>query len=560
MKQKNFVAAQEAAHNDATAKEQEDKALAMENAASALANADASIAAAPQALPKKGNCPTCNKFFKNLEKHIIIHSGEQPFACPHCDHRCNRASNMTLHVKNMHKAKYSPQKIDLKDSASVAAPAAQKDSASMIDDGDSSSAAATAKQPADDLSCCGTKFKNAHALNIHIGKSKAHASQAKSDAEELEAEDVSLSDQPKRKKSKPNVTALAEANPDAIMCTQCSQEFETRQGLGSHMKYKHPAAAEDNSASAQDDQAETEATEFPCTHDGCERVLPTLRGYNNHMRTHKDAPAALEESAAPKFKCTHDDCERGFNRQQDLTKHMNSHLKNKRWFYVSEEEQDGDDAPQAEQPSKPRVAATAAAAALKVKTEFPCTHDGCTRSFKNAAGLKDHVWKRHDWNAAAAAAASKVKTKEFSCPHPGCTRAFGKVGGLKTHLWQAHPAAIEDDSASAASAEQTAATAGVPCTFKDCKKICKGESGLKRHIGKLHKKSASAKADSDSDDATPLAQQLKSKEAAEVTPSKVNSEINALEQRLAENKKIEERLAKLKQFKALQEILYPTGK
>ena len=50
-------------------------------------------------------CPHCDYRATQkscLEVHLTTHTGEKPFACPHCDHRAAKKSNMTQHIKNAH--------------------------------------------------------------------------------------------------------------------------------------------------------------------------------------------------------------------------------------------------------------------------------------------------------------------------------------------------------------------------------------------------------------------------------------------------------------------------
>lgn len=52
------------------------------------------------------HCPDCNRKFKtkyHLIRHSVIHSGEKPFACPHCPYTCNVKGNINKHMKTVHK-------------------------------------------------------------------------------------------------------------------------------------------------------------------------------------------------------------------------------------------------------------------------------------------------------------------------------------------------------------------------------------------------------------------------------------------------------------------------
>lgn len=54
------------------------------------------------------SCAVCGKEFKGhkykfrLRRHMIIHTGEKPFACPYCPHRANIRNNLTRHIFFQH--------------------------------------------------------------------------------------------------------------------------------------------------------------------------------------------------------------------------------------------------------------------------------------------------------------------------------------------------------------------------------------------------------------------------------------------------------------------------
>lgn len=54
------------------------------------------------------SCPNCPKIFSGpgrhqlYERHVIVHTGERPYNCPHCTYRANQLSNLRRHIKSIH--------------------------------------------------------------------------------------------------------------------------------------------------------------------------------------------------------------------------------------------------------------------------------------------------------------------------------------------------------------------------------------------------------------------------------------------------------------------------
>ncbi|KAK7065658.1 hypothetical protein SK128_018496, partial [Halocaridina rubra] len=55
-------------------------------------------------------CRVCGKQFQpspswkqKLTRHIMTHSGEKPFSCAYCPHRCSRKDSLKIHMTRMHR-------------------------------------------------------------------------------------------------------------------------------------------------------------------------------------------------------------------------------------------------------------------------------------------------------------------------------------------------------------------------------------------------------------------------------------------------------------------------
>lgn len=59
--------------------------------------------------PSSRRCDLCDKVFplkRDLERHMVKHTGLKPYPCPYCPFRTTRREHVSNHVKNKHLALY----------------------------------------------------------------------------------------------------------------------------------------------------------------------------------------------------------------------------------------------------------------------------------------------------------------------------------------------------------------------------------------------------------------------------------------------------------------------
>ena len=50
-------------------------------------------------------CPLCTRIMKTkqmIARHILVHTGEKPYACSQCNYSCNQKPSLERHFRSKH--------------------------------------------------------------------------------------------------------------------------------------------------------------------------------------------------------------------------------------------------------------------------------------------------------------------------------------------------------------------------------------------------------------------------------------------------------------------------
>ena len=64
---------------------------------------------------KQWACPYCPRIMirrVEIERHILIHTGERPHKCPYCPYASNQKSALKKHIKTVHRSEYQLIKVE----------------------------------------------------------------------------------------------------------------------------------------------------------------------------------------------------------------------------------------------------------------------------------------------------------------------------------------------------------------------------------------------------------------------------------------------------------------
>lgn len=89
-----------------------------------------------------------------------------------------------------------------------------------------------------------------------------------------------------------NRPAAASSSGEMLQCEQCPREFETKLGLGIHMRKAHGIVSETKEArrqrAARNSIGDDEVGDFACEHPGCGRSFDNAAKLSGHTRWHKN--------------------------------------------------------------------------------------------------------------------------------------------------------------------------------------------------------------------------------------------------------------------------------
>lgn len=76
--------------------------------AASLGGSNARLLSLQQQQKDQNPCPVCgHKFLWRwmLVRHMMTHTGEKPYSCPHCDYKAARKEQVRSHIYNKHNIK-----------------------------------------------------------------------------------------------------------------------------------------------------------------------------------------------------------------------------------------------------------------------------------------------------------------------------------------------------------------------------------------------------------------------------------------------------------------------
>lgn len=413
-------------------------------------------------LPKKGNCPTCDKYCNNLPRHMLVHSDEKPYKCPQCEYRCKREDylpyHMQTHKKELKAANKKTERSSTITASAKTIAAKQLKKRKKTENGRKGYCPHCSKFytnlpnhiithtnetpfecPYCPHQCNRESNMKTHVLSIH---KKIYTGNVPKEDDQSDNDTA----KPARKKIKTDIlkNKIVSANAQGMYECEyenCNATFDTLKSVHLHAVKAHSSHAPKKEHDENSDQSEideSEQTEFACTEDDCNKTFSSVRALNIHIAkihtslseedqdesdevaddSKKISSQSSSSSAASNIQCPY--CDETFKKTTGLGSHI--HHKHPASSANQNDDEDCDEESASSSTQHATIETHSSAAAATSASQNDSEDD---------IPLSKRSGKKNIKNA------QTESSTNLLCPH--CNAPFKKTCGLTSHIKNKHP-------------------------------------------------------------------------------------------------------------------------